>query len=89
MNTLLVVVVTLLIADSALCLYRAAKGPTMPDRIIAVNVVGAIATSVLVIISYVLDSKFYLDVAMIYALLNFTVTVAISRYLESEGWNEK
>jgi multicomponent Na+:H+ antiporter subunit F len=89
MNDLLVAVVTILIADVALCLYRAARGPTMPDRLLGINVAGTITIVTLVIISYVLNSGLYLDVAMVYALLNFTGTAAISRYLENEGWTEK
>jgi multicomponent Na+:H+ antiporter subunit F len=89
MNILLVGVTTILIANSMLCLYRASRGPTMPDRILAINAVGSVAISVLILISYVLDSGLYLDVAMVYAILNFTGTVAVSRYLEIEGWSEK
>jgi multicomponent Na+:H+ antiporter subunit F len=89
MKTFLIAIVLVLITTSTICLYRAVRGPTMPDRILAINVVGLIAAIVLVIVSYVIESYFYLDVAMIYALLNFAVTVALSRFLESEGWSEK
>ena len=89
MSYLLVGIATVLIMNGALCLYRAAKGPTMPDRILGINVVGTIAICVLVMISYAIDSYLYLDVAIIYALLNFTGTVAVCRFLESEGWSEK
>ena len=88
MNILLTVIAIILIANTALCLYRIAKGPTIPDRMLGINVVGTVTVSVLVIISYIIDSYFYLDVAIIYTLLNFTVTVIISRYLENEGWSD-
>jgi multicomponent Na+:H+ antiporter subunit F len=73
------------VANAFICLYRAVKGPTLPDRILAVNVVGSKTLVVLVIIAYVFGQSMYLDTAFIYGLLLFVVTVAIARYLETGG----
>jgi multisubunit Na+/H+ antiporter MnhF subunit len=43
---------------------------------------------VVVLVTFIQAESFFLDVAIVYALLLFVVTVALSRYLEAEGWEE-
>jgi len=73
----------ILIANAFLCLYRAFRGPTVPDRILAVNIVGTKTLVILVLIAYIFRQAMYLDVALVYGLLNFIITVAAARYLET------
>jgi multicomponent Na+:H+ antiporter subunit F len=73
----------ILAVNAFLCLYRAVAGPTLPDRILAVNIVGTKTLVILVLIAYIFDQPMYLDVALIYGLLNFIVTIAAARYLET------
>ncbi len=79
--------ISLVIAFNAfLCLYRAVLGPTAQDRLLAVNVIGTKTLVVVVLVTAIFHESFFLDVAMVYALLNMVVTVVLSRYLETEGW---
>jgi len=65
----------------ALTLIRALKGPTVIDRIMAVNVIGTKTTVLLVIIGLIYERvDMFVDIAIAYALLNFIATVAASRY---------
>ena len=73
----------ILAINAFLCLYRAVAGPTLPDRILAINIVGTKTLVILVLIAYIFHQAMYLDVALIYGLLNFIVTVAAARYLET------
>ncbi len=66
---------------AALCLYRVLKGPTVPDRIVAVNVIGTYALVVLVLIAYVSGQVMFIDIALTYALLNFLIAIIAARYL--------
>ncbi len=66
---------------AALCLYRVLKGPTVPDRIVAVNVIGTYALVVLVLIAYIGGQVFFIDIALTYALLNFLIAIVAARYL--------
>lgn len=66
---------------AALCLYRVLKGPTIPDRIVAVNVIGTYALVVLVLIAYISGQLFFIDIALTYALLNFLIAIVAARYL--------
>jgi multicomponent Na+:H+ antiporter subunit F len=81
--------ITIIIGINALvCLYRAAVGPTVQDRLLGVNIVGTKTLVMVVLVTYTQSAAFFLDVAMVYALLLFVVVVALSRYLEAEGWEE-
>ncbi len=79
-----------LVVNAFLCLYRAYKGPTVLDRILAINIIGTKTIVVLVLIAYIFHQTLYVDVALIYGLLNFIVSLAAARYIESGkikgGW---
>jgi multicomponent Na+:H+ antiporter subunit F len=72
--------------NAFLCLYQGAKGPTIQDRVISINIVNTKATIILLLVFFVIGQPtLYLDIALVYALLNFVVTVAVSRYIETGG----
>ena len=66
-------------------LYRAVKGPTMQDRVIAVNVLGTNTVLILALLAVALESESFLDIALVYALLNFLMAVAISKFTVKRG----
>jgi len=66
-------------------LYRVVRGPTMQDRVLAVNVLGTNTVVVLALLSVGLDEESLLDVALVYALLNFLMAVAISKFTVDRG----
>jgi len=66
-------------------LYRAVKGPTMQDRVLAVNVLGTNTVVILAIFGAALDEPTFLDIALIYALLNFLMAIAISKFTVERG----
>jgi multicomponent Na+:H+ antiporter subunit F len=66
-------------------LYRAIRGPTMQDRVIAVNVLGTNTVVILALLSAALDVPSFLDIALVYALLNFLMAVAISKFTVDRG----
>jgi multicomponent Na+:H+ antiporter subunit F len=66
-------------------LYRAVVGPTMQDRVIAVNVLGTNTVVILALLAVALDSESFLDIALVYALLNFLMAVAISKFTVKRG----
>jgi multicomponent Na+:H+ antiporter subunit F len=79
----------ILAITSFLCLVRAIKGPTAPDRVVAVNVIGMKTLVILVLFAFIYQRTLYIDVAIVYALINYLSTLTISRYLEKgkvAGW---
>ncbi len=82
---LLVTSLTILLAV-LLSLYRVVAGPSIIDRIIGVNVVGTKTIAVIVLTGYLFDRvEFFIDIAFLYALINFIGTLAFSRYFEQIG----
>ena len=63
------------------CLYRAVLGPTVPDRIIGVNVIGTKVVVMFALVAVIFHEAFFFDLAMVYALLLYVTTLAFVRYL--------
>jgi multicomponent Na+:H+ antiporter subunit F len=74
-----------LVVLALVVLYRAVRGPTMQDRVIAVNVLGTNTVVILALLSAALDVPSFLDIALVYALLNFVMAVAISKFTVDRG----
>ena len=70
------------------CIVRAVKGPTPADRVIAVNVIGTKTIVVLVAVAVLLKQTYFVDVALVYALISFVSTVFIADYLKKSGGEE-
>jgi multicomponent Na+:H+ antiporter subunit F len=77
-----IAVAVLLTAATFLCLYRAVLGPSAADRVVAINVIGTKAVVIISLVSLAFHQEFFLDVAMVYALISFVATVGIAKYLE-------
>ncbi len=76
------IITLILIITAFLCLYRAIIGPNAWDRLIAINVIGTKTIIILVLIGFIFDSLYFIDVAFVYALFNFILTIALSKYIE-------
>ena len=79
------VALTMLAVAAALTFIRLAKGPTLPDRVIAIDLIGVLLVCLLVLMAGVTGQQAFLDVAMVVALISFVGTVAYARYIEREG----
>ncbi len=72
---------TLLVVMS-LALIRAFKGPTLYDRILAVNNFGTKTVLLLAIIDFLAGRPDFLDIAIVYALINFISIIGVLRFFE-------
>ncbi len=64
-------------------LYRVVKGPTVITRILGVNVIGTKTTVLIIIIGTIYNRvDMFVDIAIAYALLNFIVSLAASRFFQ-------
>lgn len=83
MNALLWFAVFFLLLNSLACLWRVLAGPTLADRILGVNVVATNTMVILALFAVLLEQGFWLDVAIVYALLGFTLTLVAGRLVEA------
>ncbi|MGF9713655.1 Na(+)/H(+) antiporter subunit F1 [Paenibacillus sp. JMULE4] len=64
------------------CMYRVLKGPSMPDRIIALDSVGIQLIAIVAILSIMLRTQAYLEIILLIGILAFLGTIAFSKYIE-------
>lgn len=67
---------------------RLARGPSLPDRIVALDLIGVQAVGIIAIYSIAADQAMVLDVAIVLAVIAFLGTVAFAYYLERRGHDE-
>jgi len=72
----------LVLVAMALALVRALRGPTVYDRILAVNVFGTATVIMISIVGFMIRAADFVDIALIYALISFTSTLAVLRFTE-------
>ena len=63
-----------------LLLIRAVMGPTLYDRVLAVNSFGTKTVLALGLLGFVMGRPEFLDIAILYALINFVSTIAILKF---------
>lgn len=61
--------------------YRALRGPSVPDRILAVDTMYVNALALLMVLSIAFDTRLYFEAALVIALLGFVATVALARFV--------
>ena len=81
MDTVTTVALVLLAAGIVLCLYRIVIGPSTPDRVIALDVVGICSMGIMALLAIRYDEELYLDLALVFALIAFVGTVSIAKFL--------
>jgi multicomponent Na+:H+ antiporter subunit F len=75
-----VVTVAAILATMALALVRAALGPTVFDRILALNMFGTKTVLLIAVIGVLTGRPDFLDLALVYGLINFVGVVAVLRF---------
>jgi len=71
-----------------LVFVRFLKGPTLADRVIALDLLITIGIAIIAVYSIVSDQPTFLDMAMIMALIAFLSTVAFAYYMERREKND-
>jgi multicomponent K+:H+ antiporter subunit F len=64
-----------------LCLWRLVRGPSLPDRFLALDTLFINIIAVLVLFGILIDSDIYFEAALLIALFGFVSTVAFAKYL--------
>lgn len=80
-----VIMLTILSVAFLLAFIRLAIGPSLPDRVMALDVMAAIGVTMTTLYSVTRNLPVFLDVAIVLALVSFVGTVALARYLEKRG----
>jgi multicomponent Na+:H+ antiporter subunit F len=75
---------SLIFIGALFSLLRILLGPTLSDRVAALDVMNVIITGVIVLFAFIEENALFLDIALVYAALSFLETVIVARYLEGK-----
>nr|WP_305794338.1 monovalent cation/H+ antiporter complex subunit F [Halomarina rubra] len=64
--------------------YRVVRGPTTPDRVVALDVIGTNVVAIALLFALVTGQGLFVDVSLVLAIIGFISTVAVARYV-TEG----
>lgn len=64
------------------CGYRLLKGPSMPDRIAALDSIGINLLAIIAVTSLLLDTQVFMDIILVIGILTFIGTTSFARYIE-------
>ena len=78
----IIVAAFVILFGTGLVLIRAFAGPTVFDRILAVNLIGTKTVMFLALLGMIGGRAGYLDIALLYALLNYIGTIAILKLIQ-------
>ncbi|WP_054704172.1 Na(+)/H(+) antiporter subunit F1 [Bacillus sp. JCM 19041] len=81
-QTILITALVLFALAIGIGAYRIIKGPTMPDRVVALDMIGVNLISVAAVVSIILDTRAFLEVILIVGILAFIGTIAFSKFIE-------
>jgi len=83
---MLAIILIVILISAVITFFRLFKGPTVFDRIAAMDSIGVMFLVILVIFSYYFDRKIFLDIALVYGLLLFVDILIMAKYFgKSEG----
>lgn len=71
-----------------LAMARAVLGPTVYDRIMAVNSFGTMTALIIAVLGFMAGRPDFLDIALVYALISFIGTIAVLKFIRygDMGW---
>ena len=71
-----------ILVTMALALTRALLGPTVYDRVLAVNMFGTKTVLLIAVLGFLAGRPDFLDISLVYALINFIGTIAVLKFLK-------
>ncbi|KRG14855.1 Na(+)/H(+) antiporter subunit F1 [Lederbergia galactosidilytica] len=80
-SIMLFTTLSLFVVAIAIALYRIIKGPSIPDRVIALDMIGVNLIAVIAVISIALKTKAFLEVILVLGILSFISTIAFSKFI--------
>jgi len=88
MSDFLNILLYIQIALSGICLYRIIRGPSIPDRMVGIDIFGILVVGVCAIISIQTERSYILDIGIAWIILSFIGTLTLAKYLTGKKLNE-
>ncbi|MCK5148414.1 cation:proton antiporter [bacterium] len=78
----------ILIASCFMCFIRAWLGKTIPDRMVAIDILGTLAVGFAAVWALITKQDIYMDIALAWIFLSFLGTLALAKYLSHQSLDE-
>lgn len=78
---------TAILVTMILAIFRALSGPTVYDRVLAVNMFGTKTVLLLSVVAFLYGRPDFLDLALAYALINFIGVLAVLQFFQNANLN--
>ncbi len=88
MNQILYILLYIQIALCFFCLYRVIKGPSIPDRMVGIDIFGILVVGICAIITVLTDRMYIIDIGIAWIILSFIGTITLAKYLGGRKLNE-
>jgi len=72
----------LLLLFMLISLFRLVLGPTVPDRVVALDTINTLIIAGMILFGAAMEEVIYIDVAIVYALLSYIATLYIAKHME-------
>jgi len=84
MNTYFIILIICCFA----CLIRAWRGPSIPDRMVAIDIMGVLAVGITALLAIITKRDFLIDVALAWIFMSFIGTLSLAKYLSYKTLDE-
>lgn len=81
-KTILIISLILFGISIFITFYRIIAGPTFPDRVLAMDVIGVNLISSIAIVSVLFQTRAFFDVILVLGILSFLSTISFSKFIE-------
>lgn len=82
LNTVFIIALSILALSLLGSLYRLIKGPSTPDRVIALDTIGITMVAMVAVFSMLLNTSAFLELILLLGILSFIGTIAMSKFIE-------
>ncbi len=80
----MIYIILFILLTAFVTFLRALRGPTVAQRVVAADSIGLMLFSLLLLLSSKLQAKALLDIALVYAILQFIDVLVITRHIDCE-----
>ena len=78
----------ILVLSSSLALWRVIVGPTAPDRVVAIDILGILIIGFCALLGIPTGRDWYIDIGIAWSLQSFISILALGKYLEGKNFDE-
>ncbi|AIQ29641.1 monovalent cation/H+ antiporter subunit F [Paenibacillus sp. FSL P4-0081] len=79
---ILMLSLSIMVISIAICAWRLVKGPSLPDRVAALDTIGINLLAMVAVLSILFKTEAFIEYILLIGILSFIGTIALARYIE-------